>query len=366
MIIEKAPGKLYVGGEYAVVEPGNTAVIIAIDKFVTATVTENNNTSNKVISEQYQNTILSWNRNGNKMVVDDRENPYQYILSAISITEELAVSMNKKLKNYDININSELDSQNGKKYGLGSSAAVTVATIKAISKLYGLALSNKVLFKLASISHLEVQGNGSLGDVAASVYGGLISYTSFNREWLNSIRRTEKLKYIVEIPWPMLEIKSLKLPNYFKVLIGWSGSPSSTSKLVDQVASKSYQNTKNYTEFLDNSKKCMEKLVEGFNYCDSLVVKKAIKENMLLLKNLSSFSGVTIETDSLNKLCNIANKYNGAAKSSGAGGGDCGIVLIERHENINGLYKEWENNDIIPLHLDIFENIPQIKLRKTV
>ena len=89
---------------------------------------------------------------------------------------------------YHLKIDSELDSPDGKKYGLGSSAAVTVATIKALSEFYELNLSKEHLFKLASIAHLNVQGNGSLGDIAASVYGGWIAYHSFDKECLKSLK----------------------------------------------------------------------------------------------------------------------------------------------------------------------------------
>jgi len=36
MIQVKAPGKLYIAGEYAVTEPGYKSVLIAVDRFVTA------------------------------------------------------------------------------------------------------------------------------------------------------------------------------------------------------------------------------------------------------------------------------------------------------------------------------------------
>ncbi len=36
----KAPGKLYIAGEYAVVEPGQPAILIAVDQFVYATISQ--------------------------------------------------------------------------------------------------------------------------------------------------------------------------------------------------------------------------------------------------------------------------------------------------------------------------------------
>ncbi len=38
MIEVSAPGKLYIAGEYAVVEPGHPAIIVAIDQFMTVTI----------------------------------------------------------------------------------------------------------------------------------------------------------------------------------------------------------------------------------------------------------------------------------------------------------------------------------------
>ena len=221
MITQKAPGKLYVAGEYAIVEPGNSAVLVAVNQFITASIEPSELTFGNIISKQYHDNVVSWRRKGGQLVVDNRDNPYHYILAAISITEELAVLMHRQLRTYNLYINSDLDSSDGKKYGLGSSAAVTVATIKALAKFYQIPLTKKLLFKLASIAHLDVQGNGSLGDIAASVYGGWIAYRSFNREWLNSMRRTKDLGTILRTPWPELKIELLTPPADLKIHTGW-------------------------------------------------------------------------------------------------------------------------------------------------
>lgn len=38
MIEATAPGKLYIAGEYAVVEPGHPAIIVAIDQFISVSI----------------------------------------------------------------------------------------------------------------------------------------------------------------------------------------------------------------------------------------------------------------------------------------------------------------------------------------
>lgn len=353
MIKEKAPGKLYIAGEYAVVEPGNSAIIVAVNQFVTASIETSDLPVGNIISKQYQNNVLSWRRRGSELVVDNRDNPYHYILSAISITEELAMLMDRKLKTFNLYINSDLDSSDGKKYGLGSSAAVTVATIKAVAKFYEIPLTKELLFKLASIAHLDVQGNGSLGDIAASVYGGWIAYQSFNRDWLNSMRRTKDLETILRSPWPQLKIELLTLPADLKLLIGWTGTPASTSDLVDQVATTSYQETDSYQEFLSKSATCLDRMIAGFHESNSQAIKREITINRQLLQQLSLFSGVQIETPALSRLCNIAEQFHGATKSSGAGGGDCGIVIMQNTDAHTEMINEWRKNDIQPLDLDI-------------
>ncbi|MBT1022890.1 phosphomevalonate kinase, partial [Enterococcus faecium] len=84
----------------------------------------------------------------------------------------------------DLKVTSELDSSNGRKYGLGSSGAVTVATVKALNVFYALNLSQLEIFKIAALANLAVQDNGSCGDIAASCYGGWIAFSTFDHPWL--------------------------------------------------------------------------------------------------------------------------------------------------------------------------------------
>ena len=35
MIVTKAPGKLFIAGEYSVTHPGNTGILVAVDRFIT-------------------------------------------------------------------------------------------------------------------------------------------------------------------------------------------------------------------------------------------------------------------------------------------------------------------------------------------
>ena len=359
LITEKAPGKLYIAGEYAVVENGYPAILVALDQFVTCSIEESAAEVGKIISRQYHNNALQWHRLGEQMVVDNRDNPFSYILSAIKVTEEYARSFARELRIFDLHIDSQLDSDSGKKYGLGSSAAVTVATVKALCRFYNLPVTKDEIFKLAAIAHFEVQGNGSLGDVAASVYGGWIAYHSFDRQWLAQQRKYLDLRTLVDLPWPDLKIESLKAPSNLQLLIGWTGKPASTSQLVDKISLFKARQQKEYRQFLEDSKHCIQRMVDGFHNADLESIKNQIRYNRELLKQLGTNSGVHIETPVLNKLCEIAEDFGGAAKTSGAGGGDCGIVAIDRDSNFKLVLKKWAANKIeqLPLSVHFIENV---------
>lgn len=356
MITQKAPGKLYIAGEYAVLEKGNPAIVVAIDEFVTISVSPSE-TTGTIHSKQYSQDAIHWTRQGSRMIIDNRENPFHYILSAITYTERYVAEQGVNLSVYDLTANSELDSADGKKYGLGSSAAVTVATVKALLEYYGVAASKDLIFKIAAIAHLKVQGNGSLGDVAASVYGGWLAFRSFDHDWLLS--RVDgsamSLSELVELDWPDLEIRSLEPLPDLELVIGWSQKPASTSQLVEQTDEEKDENPESYERFVRESRECVERMIAGFEARDAGVIMGQIRRNRELLRSLSAFSNVQIEIPRLTQLIDIAEKYNGAAKTSGAGNGDCGIVLADPHTNVEMMKQEWSENGILPLDLHVYQ-----------
>ena len=356
MITEKAPGKLYVAGEYAVLEPTNPAILIAVDEFVTVALTPltPSESTGTIHSKQYAQDSIHWTRQGSKMIIDNRDNPFHYILSAIEFTEKYVAGNGGSLAVYNLTINSELDSADGKKYGLGSSAAVTVATVKALLRFYGVELEKSLVFKLAAIAHLTVQGNGSLGDVAASVYGGWLAYRSFDRGWLRTAIASQPLGDVLAAEWPGLTIQSLEPLDDLELVIGWTQKPASTSQLVEKTDEEKVDNRTQYNKFVADSRDCVEQIIHGFEARDSGLVMDQIRRNRALLRSLSDFSNVPIEIERLTTLIDIAEKYHGAAKTSGAGNGDCGIVLADSSTDIEAMKAEWKRNEILPLDLHVY------------
>ena len=353
MIETSVPGKLFIAGEYAVVEPGHPAIIVAVDQFINVTI-EGARKNGSIQSAQYSDLPIRWTRRNGELVLDHRENPFHYILAAIRLTEKYAQEKGTLLSFYDLKVTSELDNSNGRKYGLGSSGAVTVATVKALNLYYDLKMDRLTQFKIAALAHLAVQGNGSCGDIAASCYGGWLAFSTFDHEWVLRKQQEWTLTQLLTSDWPELSIRPLIVPKSLRLLIGWTGSPASTSDLVAQVNQSKEAKEKGYAKFLADSKDCVNRLIDGFLNEDSRTIKKMITENRKLLVGLSSLTGVTIETPALKKLCDLAETYRGAAKSSGAGGGDCGIVIVDQKTGILPLMSAWEKADIIPLPLHVY------------
>ena len=76
--------------------------------------------------------------------------------------------------------------------------------------------------------------------------------------------------------------------------------------------------------------------------------------NRLALKEMGKQTGVLIETEQLSQLCEIAQAHGGAAKTSGAGGGDSGIAFIFEEEKAQAIIADWEKAGITNLPLVIY------------
>src|SRR5690606_6216463 len=83
---------------------------------------------------------------------------------------------------------SELDDDSGRKYGLGSSGAVTVAVVAVLNEFYELQLTQEERCKLALLATIEISPRASGGDLAASTFGGWVRYVSPDRAALRRYR----------------------------------------------------------------------------------------------------------------------------------------------------------------------------------
>ncbi len=353
-VVARAPGKLFIAGEYAVVTPGEPSVLVAVDRYLTTRLTESTG-AGSIHSPEYGQVPVTWTRSADGVTIDREHHPYDYVLATIQVAEQLRAELGLAPRFFDLRIDSGLDDVSGRKFGLGSSAAVTVATVRAIDEFYGFGLTRTELFKLALLATIKVAPAASGGDLAASTFGGWLGYRSPDRALL--LQRSESGS-IAELlrsddAWSGFEIVRLPPPPGLELLVGWTGSPASTERLVDEVARHTRSGEVDFPAFLLNSRACVGDLWDALATGDDAAAMGAIRQARRLLQGLGRQAGVTIETPRLAALCDAAEQVAAAAKPSGAGGGDCGIVLAPADADIPALLRRWEAHDIRRLTVSV-------------
>jgi phosphomevalonate kinase len=351
VIETRAPGKLFIAGEYAVVEPGEPAVLVAVDRFLTVRLTRSEG-AGRVHSPEYGHLPLVWRRDGTQIVVD--HHPYDYVMSAISTVDRLRAERGLAPAYFDLHITSELDDASGRKFGLGSSAAVVVATIEALDAFYGLGLSTEERFRLSLLTAIQVAPKSSGGDIAASTFGGWIRYTAPDRQALRDYLDGHLVSETLQAPaWSDFSVRARPAPSGSQLLVGWTGSPASTEALVDGMTHRSPSSHPDFQEFLAASRASVERLATALENGDAQTPLDVLRYVRRLLQRLGEASGTVIETETLRELCESAEAVGAAAKPSGAGGGDCGIVLVPDHVDSDAITDVWTRREIRPLDLHV-------------
>ena len=135
------------------------------------------------------------------------------------------------------------------------------------------------------------------------------------------------------------------------VVVGWTGEPASTTKLLEQINQSRLKNNRAYRNFLYGSKICVNKMIKAFREADIKGIQKQVQINRQLLIDSGKDLGVEIESLLLTKLCHIGQKYKGYGKTLGAGGGDCGILILDSDEFLPQIIEEWREAGIMYLPL---------------
>ena len=350
----KVPGKLMVAGEFAVLEKHHPLIVMAVNRFVETTIEKT--PISRVCLPDVEVPSATWDFLKKRVHIHHSSRRMSFVNDAMSYTLRYLKEQNIEIEPFTITVHSELDDKKtGVKFGLGSSAAVVTSVVRAILQLFlGDKVTDELVFKLASISHVKTQGNGSGADIAASTYGGVLLYTSFQAEWLLSqFRKTRSITELIEKDWKYLSIKQLKFPPSIQLAVGWTGKAASTKSLVKEV--KKMDDRSVYEAFLVKSKTAVLLMIEGMETGNVAKFLKGIEQNRIALAEMGNIAKVPIETEKLRKLRDEAVKLGGAGKLSGAGGGDCGIAFLPLDKDVDELYKAWEQLNIKPLTINVYE-----------
>lgn len=269
IVTARAPGKLMIMGEHAVVY-GYPCIVSAIDKYIEVKLTK---------SEVPEDTIQTPGVSDNRF-----------------ITVTLETFRKKFGKNDFFTIGTKSDITG---FGLGSSSAATVALVKALLSFYEISLDNKKIFDMCFEIVKSVQGEGSGFDIAAAIYGGTLYFVTGGKK-------------IEELP-----------VNSLPVIVGFSGIKADTVKQVSMVKEKMQKYGKSIMAIFENISRLTEEAKQRITEKDWVRVGKLFNYNQDCLESLG------VSTEKLNGMV-IAARIAGAygAKLSGAGGGDCMIALV--------------------------------------
>ena len=347
----KTPGKLMVAGEYAVLEQYQRLIVTAIDRFVQADLTPSETGTLTIPALDIEQAL--WHVEEGKVVLEAEGKQTSFVQEAMQTVFTYLTEQDIAIQPFDLTITSDLDDVSGKKYGLGSSGAVTTAVVKAILEfLHTDEITEDLIFKLSSIAHVKVQGNGSGADVAASSYGGWLEYASFQAEWLlEEIGKGKSISRLVKRNWQYFKLEKLTFPEDLHMCIGWTGQPASTSQFVQKIQEFKHQDHTAYAEFMVQSNTAVRGVLTGMSENDLNLFFEGIQMNRVALQQLGEKAGVPIETAELKTLCDIAEQLGGVAKPSGAGGGDCGIAFVSSREKADELAAAWEKAGIQTLDI---------------
>ena len=318
MIAVKTCGKLYLAGEYAILEPGQLALIKAIPIYMKGKITFSD--SYRIYSDMFD------------FAVDLTPNSdYSLIQETIALMNDFLADRGQILRPFSLEIRGKMERE-GKKFGLGSSGSVVVLVIKALLALYNLSVDQNLLFKLASAVLLKRGDNGSMGDLACIVTEDLVLYQSFDRKKVAAWLQEESLATVLERDWGF-SISQVKPTLECDFLVGWTKEVAVSSHMIQQIKQNINPN------FLNSSKETVAALVEALEQGKTEKIIEQVERASKLLEGLSA----DIYTPSLRQLKEVSQDLQVVAKSSGAGGGDCGIALSFDEQSTETLKNRWLN-----------------------
>ncbi len=198
--------------------------------------------------------------------------------------------------------------------GLGGSAALAVAIIRALSDFYHLNLSEEEIFRLSYRSETIAHGSASGIDNTLATYGKFVMFRKGDPPFMQELPVRE--------PIP--------------IVIGISGVESLTAKMVAQVREAWQRNKSLYNRIFAEIDDLALKAAEAIREYDLEKLGEYMNVNQGLLNALQ------VSSPELEEIISIA-RHNGAvgAKLTGAGGGGAVVALCPEHaERIAGAIRK--------------------------
>ena len=196
-------------------------------------------------------------------------------------------------------------------------------------------LSEDILFKLASYTLLKQGDNGSMGDLACIVYEDLVSYRSFDRAKITELIDQMTLSELLEKDWGYC-IRPVVPALKAHFLVGWTKQAAISKDMVKMAKSRIS------SKYLSETEVAVQAAIKALETGDKTLLKSSLQTVSDRLESLSP----DIYVDKLKKLKEAEQGLDAIAKSSGAGGGDCGIAFAFDQSSRDALVERWQEAGI--------------------
>jgi len=312
-----APAKVILVGEHFVVH-GEPAIVLAIDK--RATVTVETRSDRKIFIASEDMNISGFFENDRFFPQKGSEEAKGKLEPVYAVAREIISKCG-----VDIGVNIRIKSSIPIAAGLGSSAAVSVASAAALYSLFDSDKSKDDIFQTAFRAEKIIHGTPSGVDPAISTYGGIL--------WYRKGKSIRKLKIDVDLP----------------LVIGNTKKNRSTGKLVAKVNNLRRRYPLIIGELIKAGGKIAKRTVKALNAGDLKTIGELMNINHELLCALG------VSSEELERLVHAARKAGAwGAKLTGAGGGGCMIALVspEKLEKVAEAIKKAGGEPLITRKTD--------------
>jgi len=202
--------------------------------------------------------------------------------------------------------------------GMGSSASVTVATVGEI-----LGDNEENVARAAFNVEYKVQGRASPIDTSTVTHGKGIFV--WEREWKNllwTVEKNDKKWYIHDVD----------VPKDMKLVVGFSGVHSSTTKMVAKV--------KRFVEKNSFAREIIEEIgIITMEALKALENEDFSKIGELMKKNNSLLTILGVSHPALKDMIEKVEKYCYGVKITGAGGGGSIVALTDEPDEVSNILK---------------------------